>query len=876
MHKEIQPYCQVKSKYIITVLLFFLSVYNLHAQTVYGVVSDASTGEPLPAVHVYYLTDQRTVVQTDVNGNYRIPFRKGTLVFSMMGFHKKAVEMVKPQKLNVRLAESASALGEVRVEVKRRKYTRKNNPAVELMQKVIAGKDSNNIRRHPFLSYRKYEKMTFSLNEFTETVFQDDKFKHFPYLKEHVEVHPETGKLILPLTVDEKISMNYFRQEPHSEKTHILGQRSEGITKLINTGDIFTGLLFDCFTDVDIYQNQVRLLQYPFTSPISSSGAINFYRYFIADTLSLNDEECYKIEFTPNNPQDFGFSGSLFITADSTWRVRRAEIGIPSRSDVNFVEHMYIVQEFRTLPGGEQALSRNSMRIQLKLTDHLQKFQVERIADYSKWDFSPIDGHIFRQRADVTTDPSAQMRSEAFWQENRTTPLSKTENSIGGFISELHRTKGMKPFLWIAKAFIENYVETSVNPERPSKIDIGPINTMVGSNFVEGFRLRANAQTTAHFNPHWFLRGNVKYGFGDKRWKGLAEVTYSFNRKEYMPHEFPQRTLSLSYENDVSSPSDKFLSTDKDNVFVSFKWSPVRHMNYFERFNLLYTWEWQNGLRLTSCLRREWNEGAGDLFYQHMNGSPIPHSDASANLQRIVFSEAMVGLTYQPGASYVNTKKHRLTTNFDTPIMSLSHTTGLKGVLGGQYDYNFTEASLYKRFWLRSWGKMDFMLKGGVQWNKVPYPFLIMPAANLSYIMEEHTFSLIHNMEFPTDRYASLMMDWDMNGKILNRIPLIRRLKWRESIGINCLWGMLTDRNNPFLSANRTDPMLFYFPGYFQAGGTFCYASRVMNPRKPYVEVVAGLHNIFKFFHIQYVHRLNYRYPGQQRWGIRGTLRMTF
>lgn len=860
----------------ISILFLFVTVCRLFAQTVYGVVTDADTSEPLPAVHVYYLTDPRLIVQTDVNGNYRIPFRKGTLVFSMMGFHKQAIEVGKSQKLNVRMRESSSSLGEVRVEGKRRRYSRKNNPAVDLMQKVIAAKDSLSVHLEPHFSYQKYEKMTFALNEFTETVFQDDHFKHFPYLKEHVEQHPETGKLILPLTVDEQVSINYVRREPHFLRTHILGQRSEGITQLINTGDILTGMLADCFTDVDIYQNQVRLLQYPFTSPISSSGAINFYRYFITDTLQLDSQMCYKVEFTPNNPQDFGFSGALFIAADSTWRVHRAEIGIPSRSDVNFVEHMHIVQQFQTLSNGRQALCRNSMRVQLKLASHVQKFQVERVSDFSRWDFSPIPENILSQRSERMTDPSSHMRSDAFWSHYRSTPLTQTENSMGGLITQLYRTRGMKPFLWIAKAFIENYVETSVDPERPSKVDIGPINTMVGSNFVEGFRLRANAQTTAHFNPHWFLRGNVKYGFGDKRWKGLAEVTYSFNRKEYMPHEFPQRTLSFSYENDVSSPSDKFLSTDKDNVFVSFKWSSVHHMNYFERFNLNGTWEWLNGLRLSGRLRREWNEGAGNLFYQRMNGTLTPLSASDANLHRIVFTEATLGVTYQPGASYINTKQHRLTTNFDTPVMALTHTIGLKGILGGQYNYNFTEASLYKRFWLRSWGKMDFMLKGGVQWNKVPFPFLIMPAANLSYIMEDHTFSLIRNMEFPTDRYASFMMNWDINGKILNRIPLIRHLKWRESIGFNCLWGQLTDKNNPFLTDNTNDPVLFYFPGSFQADGTFSYASRVMNPRKPYFEVVAGLHNIFKFFHIQYVHRLNYIYPQTRRWGIRGSFRMTF
>ena len=163
-----------------------------------------------------------------------------------------------------------------------------------------------------------------------------------------------------------------------------------------------------------------------------------------------------------------------------------------------------------------------------------------------------------------------------------------------------------------------------------------------------------------------------------------------------------------------------------------------------------------------------------------------------------------------------------------------------------------------------------------MQWNKVPFPLLIMPAANLSYIMEDYTFNLIDNMEFLNDRYASLMLSWDLNGKILNRIPLIRKLKWREYIGVNVLWGTLTSKNNPYLDQNQNDPRLLYFPGEFQADGSFKSLSHVMDKDKPYVEVMAGIHNIFKIFHIEYVRRINYKYPGTQKWGIRGMFRLTF
>ena len=853
------------------------------AQYISGTITDKQYGEPMPGVRIRYAESQRPLAVSDVNGNYRIAARKGNLQFSMIGYDTYAVtiKQVKAQKINVRMVEGNEAMKEVVVTERKGKYSRKNNPAVELMKKVIDAKKESDLRAHDYLSYQKYEKMTLALNEFTEKVFEDDHFKHFPFLKDHVEVCPETGKLILPLTVEEKVSQQIYRKDPKTEKTIVFGKRNEGVTDFINTGDIVTTMLADIFTDVDIYKEDVRLLQFPFISPISTKRAIDFYRYYLADTLDIDDQPCYKVDFTPNNPQDFGFSGSLYIMADSTWRIRQAHLSIPSRSDVNFVEHMDIMQDFETLPSGEQVVTDNKMIVQLKLTSFLQKLQVERTVRYKNFDFTVIPERSFKIRGDIKEESSAQMRDDEFWEEYRPAPLTQSESQMNVLLRRVQDIKGMKYVIWVAKAFIENFVETSINPKHPSKVDIGPVNTMIGSNWVEGFRLRASAQTTANLNPHWFLKGYVKYGFGDKRWKGMGELTYSFNKKDYLPREYPVRNLTFTYTNDIIAPSDKYLPTDKDNVFVAWKWTPVHHMNYFERYNLLYDWEWENGMRLNIQLRRERNEGAGALFYQTLsNGLYDPQRgwmpDPTGQMQRhITFTEATVSLKYQPGATYVNTKQRRLPTNFDSPIFGISHTVGLKGVLGGQYNYNFTEATLYKRFWLHSWGKINMMLKGGVQWNKVPYPFLIMPAANLSYILEDHTFNLIDNMEFLNDRYGSAMVLWDMNGKILNRIPLLKKLKWRESIGFNALWGTLTDKNNPFLAKNQGDALLMYFPGEFK-NGQYEYLSHVMDRKKPYVELVVGIHNIFKLIQLEYIHRLNYYYPGTQKWGLRTTFRMSF
>lgn len=859
---------------LLTLLLAAISA-ALAQNKLNGSVVDAKTGEKIPFAYVVYVNGGGT--QTDLDGNFSLPFKPGKLRLSVLGYETRTV-VVKDcaDTLVFKLKSMDRSLNTAEVVVgKKQKYSRKNNPAVELMRKVIAAKKESDLHQHDYYSIDKYSKLTFALNEVTDKVFEDGQFKRLPFLKDHVEVCNETGKLILPLSVDENVTRLIYRKEPKAEKSIILGERSNGVNDLLNTGDIVTTMLKDCFTDVDIYKDEVRLLQYPFTSPISSKTAISFYRYFIVDTLMVdNKDKCIQVDFTPNNPQDFGFSGSIYIMADSTYRVRKVDMGIPVRSDVNFVQSMRIIQEFDQLPTGEQVLTKDDMLVQLKIAKFLHKFQVKRTTEYSNFSFAPIDAKTFKFKGETLTASNARMQDNAFWQEHRSDSLTKSESEMNQLIHKFEQVKGFKPILWIAKAFIENFVETSINPEHPSKVDIGPVNTMITQNFVDGLRLRLSAQTTANFNKHLFIKGYVAYGFKDEKWKGMGEVTYSFNKKAYLPREFPVNNLTFNYSRDVMSPSDKFMPTDKDNVFTSFKWTTVDHMMYYETYRLLWDREWNNGLRFTLQARTSKDTPTAKLFYQPLRIEGIAQ-DATLNHPYLRTYDVNVGIRFQPGVTWVNTKQRRIASNNDAPIFALNHTAGLYDFGRADYAYNVTEASIYKRFWLASWGKMDVTVKGGVQWNKVPYPLLIMPAANLSYIMEDNTFNLIDNMEFLNDRYVSLMYSWDLNGKIFNRIPLLKKLKWREYIGCNVLWGTLTSKNNPFLEKNAGDSRLLYFPGKWTDDG-FTYQSGVMDRKKPYVEVVAGIHNIFKIFHIEYVRRLTYIKDGTQKWGIRGMFRVTF
>lgn len=840
------------------ILLFLTLAQVMSAQTIKGVVVDEETGDTISKTGVQYKNSNISTA-CDKNGFFTIERRNDEyLTFSAVGYKTLSILIGPntPSEMRITLKSETKRLNEVTIKAKRGKYSRKNNPAVELMKRVIAAKKRTDLSNHDYYQFNKYQKLTFAINDISPAQLENEKTQKKQWLINQIEVCQYNNKLILPLSVDETVTQNLFRKDPKNEKTIVLGQNTTGVNDLIQTGDVLNTVIKDVFTDVDIYDDQIRLLQYPFTSPIGKD-AIDFYRFYIVDTLYVDNDECYHLQFVPNNQQDFGFRGELWVLTDTTLHVKKCKLTLPKKTDVNFTDNLSILQEYTKLPNGEWALMTDDMIVEMSVVKFMTKFIVIRTTRMSNYAFNKIPDREFKGKAKIKYDPNSKMRDDDFWATNRMVHLTNGESSMSSFITGLSNTKGFKYILFGLKALIENFVETG----KKSYVDIGPINTMISTNFIDGLRTRLSAQTTANLSPHFFLSGYYARGWKSHKDYYKGQLTYSFNKKEYMPWEFPKRTITFTSTYDVCSPSDKFMPTDKDNVFTAFKWTEVDKMMFYNRQELAFEYEQYWGLKTTVKLKTEENEACGSLYFK-----PLA-ANGGASVNRIRTTEASFQLRYSPGETYVNTKQRRLRVNFDPPVFTISHTVGVKGVLGGDYDYNLTEASIYKRFWLNSWGKLDVSVKGGVQWNKVPFPLLIMPAANLSYIVEDETFNLINNMEFLNDRYASLDVSWDLNGKLFNRIPLIKKLKWREWLGIRCLWGTLTDKNNPTLERNAGDPVLMQFPE----------GSYIMDPKRPYIELVAGIHNIFKLLHVEYIHRLNYNnLPTATKNGVRIMIRLTF
>ena len=845
-------------------LLFCALALCVDAQQIHGTVTDAETGDSIPFASVVYKGHNVAVV-SDVNGQYSITRHIGwNITFSAVGYKPRIIAVTNKTKarLNIALKPDKQMLAEVTVKAKRDRYSRKNNPAVELMKRVVAAKKKTDLGLNDFYQYNKYEKITLSLNDLKPEQLEQGPFKKHPWLVEQVETSTATGKMILPVSVDETVSQKIYRRNPHSEKTIIRGQTSKGVNDLFQTGDIINTVMKDVFTDIDLYQDHIRLLQYPFISPISSEG-IGFYRYYIEDSLTVGRDSCIHLHFLPNNQQDMGFRGDLYILNDSTLHVRRCQMTIPKQSNVNFVKNVQILQEYEQLPDGQWVLTTDDMTTELEIVSFMRDLIVSRTTRLNDYAFDPIPNKLFRGMAKEMTEADAQMRDDDFWNQYRQVELTKSESSMDRFIHRIENVKGIKYVLFGLKALFENSVETST----PNYIDICPVNTILTHNYVDGWRSRLSAKTTANLSKHFFLSGYYGHGWGSHKDYYNAEITYSLNAKKYLPHEFPRRTMTVQVSKDVCSPADRFMDTDKDNFMVALKWAETDKMMHYNRQQVTFDYETDWGLKATLNGKLEENEACGAMSFRTLDMPRREDYYRTGNGEYIRTTEVTARLRYAPGETYINNKLRRRTINLDAPVFSIAHTMGFDGILEGNYNYNYTEVGISKRFWLSSWGKLDINLKGGIQWNQVPYPLLIFPAANQSYIILPETFNLINTMEFLNDRFASMMVSWDLNGKLFNRLPLIKKLHWREYIGFRLLWGDLSDKNNPLLAENAGSHRLMHFPD----------GVSIMNPNKPYAELVLGIHNIFKIWHVEYVRRLNYNeLPTSPKWGMRYVIAFSF
>ncbi len=678
------------------------------------------------------------------------------------------------QQDSVQWYDRVHELDGITVDKRRGSYSRKDNPAVELMKRVIGHKRMTDPTHRPYCMYDTYQKLTLALNDVTPEQLTEGALSKIPGILDHIEPCFQNNKLIMPVTVSETVKRNLFSNNPKRSQVVMIGERSEGIDQLFQTGDQLVKTLRDFFSDVNLYEDDIRLLRQNFMSPIAK-GAISFYRFHIVDTVRVGDDRCIHLAFGPDNSRDIGFSGELYVRDDSTYQLRRCILTVPKQSIVNHVDNMKIWQDFSLLPTGETVLATDDMMIELSLADVFAKSVILRTTRHSGYSFGHIPNAYFSNRLKQNEERRAVQRSEAFWNNFRRVGLTHSEQRMGQLVDNIWQSSpAFRTIGTGVKLLVDNYVETG----KPSKFDFGPLTSTVSVNSIDGLRLRIGGRTTKALSRHVAIEGYYAHGF---RSKG-----------NYWSATLRSHGFSLSASRDIRYPSDPLMPTDKDNMFLAWKWGDDSKMMAYSRQQLQYEHTMPSGVKLAAAVKRETYEGRGALQFD-----------------KIRTAEIRLTLAYKG--------------------FTFSHATGIDGMFDGECRYNTTEASWKRKTSLRAWGTLDSDIRAGVQWDKMPWTLQFMPAANISYIAQPLTFALIDNMEMMSDRYASAILDWDLNGRLLNRIPLVNRLKLREYFSLRMLWGHWTDNGCTMPKSG-----------------------------KPYFEAAVGIHNILSFLHVEYVRRLTH------------------
>ena len=736
---------------------------------------------------------------------------------------------------------------------------------------AMAGKKDSVIVRHNMV----YEKVRMALND-VDVLGNDRKYvKKYAWLREFVEKCDLNNKIVLPLIVEEQVKDVYTDSLDKKRRIVIKGIRRSGLNDLFDTGQIINVIMGDIFVDIDVRDEQMRFIGRRFYSPISPKNA----SHYNIRMVEVNDTTV-TYSFSPKDRFDTGFVGTMVLSNDSTRQIRSIHMGLPYKSMVNYIDTLDICQEFKKLVVKKDSVTRDlwvldksTVLAEMSLIPSLGRAVFTREETFYNHELTKVPAKLMKGKvAEKTTmEPKAEYRDTAYW--HRMVPDQDAGGS-GRIRPNIFRrilnfamdVKFLRPFAWLTKALIDNYIPTS----SPSYFDVGPVTSLISRNQVDKFRLRFGGQTTANLDKHWFFGGYYAYGFKYKKHYYDAKVLYSLNPKHYSSEEYPRRYISFESNYDICYLNDRNIhNINKDNIFHSFKWDTDSKMIFYNQQRLSFIYETDNGWRLTPSIQHDVDEATGMLVFKPLSEwSGKDSADVkSIHHGKITITELHLGVEYSPGAKYYNTRYRQMPVNDEVPVFGLMHTWGVKNFLGGQYNHHSTEFSVYKRLFLGSWGFQNFNFKCGAEWCKVPYPLLLSPASDLSYVSDDNSFRLCSTAEFVSDRFIQFLWSWEMNGKIFNLIPYVRKLKLREYVGIRAYWGWLTSKNDPRLPQNANSDILM----------AFCKKMYTLDRGKPYLEGVIGIHNIINIFNIDYVYRFDYMHLGDtRRSGIRFSARFTF
>jgi hypothetical protein len=821
------------------------------ATIIKGRIADAKTGEPIAGANAFL--DGTTIgTITDKDGRYRIetPTPSEKITFSFIGYQSESrtISRGKEQTMNVNLKLSLISLDEVKVKARKESYRNKENPAVELIEKVIDRKNANRKEKYDFLEYKQYEKIQFALSNISEKFRQGNMLGKFGIVFNNLDTTKRIGNTVLPLYIKESSSDHYYRKNPEATKEIVRAEKTTDLDKYLDNKGVsaYFGYLYQ---NINIYDNEILFLTNKFLSPVAKTAPA-FYRYYITDTLSVNNIRCIKLFFEPRNKADFLFHGNLYITMDGNYAIRKIDMGVNKNINIDWVRDISITQDFDNSGQKDWLLSKEEISIDFGIMKNAMGLYGQRTISCQDYQINkPVDKSIFTGPEKIERISQASDNSD-FGESNRLIPLTKSEKGIYATIDSLKKIPAFNRRMNFITMLTTGFLNLG-------KIEIGPDESFYSYNTVEGSRLRFGGRTTPDFSKKITLDGYVAYGLTDKISKYYGSLTYSLTPGTI--YQFPVKSVRVSYQNDTKIPGQELQFTQADNIFLSFKRGKADQLFLNKTIKAEYLNEFENHFSYLIGYDFTRQSTEGDIRFNTNDYLSLTNDISAINI-----SEFYLNLRYAPNESFYQGKIYRDPMASKYPVFQLNIAGGSKSIRN-DYNYLRLQLNINKRFYFSFLGYTDITAEAGKIYGKVPYPLLFIHRANQTYSFQENSYNLMNFLEFVSDQYVSLNVEHCFNGFLFNEVPLIKKLKLREVVACKVLYGGLSKTNNPDYQSD-----LFKFP--VNNSGT--PLTNTLSG-KPYVESSIGISNIFKVLRIDLVKRFTYvNNPDISKIGVRMQVRL--
>ncbi len=800
--------------YILVFLFTIVNVVSGQDKSLTGTIKDSKTGEPIPFTNVYI---KGTTIGTisDTTGYFKLDFDGDSVVFSAIGYYKQTIKANRGKKnITIDLEPEVVSINEVKV--------KPNDERIRwILQNAVDQKENNNPEKYGRYSYEKYSKWDYVLNNVERSLMKSNIFKDHQSLFQK----SDNGTFYLPVYFSEQLVYNEYQRQPLREKSTVLADKTSGLG-VLNSYE-FSGYTSGLNVSHNFYQNYIKYYEQNFVSPLANNGWF-YYRYYLVDSTMVEDTKNYKVLFYPRRKGENVFEGYMIID-NKRFAIQEIEAKLSGGNQLNFIKNMKVRSEYQLVDDSVVFFKSNQLSAEfdyLPIAGDSTKQRLELIfsesSSFDKVQINPpadVELSVKNISYESIKDLNYRKRTDDYWDQYRHKKLSEDDLNKYAIIDSVNQIKTVKMANELVEMGLNGYLDVG-------KFELGPYTDFVQSNEIEGYRFYFGGRTSSEISENLMFYGGLGYGTNTKMITGRGGVGYRFNnvKRKVVKLEYDDRYIRMGENRKILYLYENMLSPSETNLVSSILSRDTFDELYRQQgVHFEYENEWRTGL--STRFNLDYKKQHSPEFYPFiMDGVQVD------NIQAL---EAGVNLRLSWKESVIDDGFMRFYVSSDYPILNISANVGRVDYNNINNWYGKVHATVKAK---KYFGQtiFNYAFEAGKVFGKLPYTMLEIPRGNETYGYYRYDFNLINYLEFIHDQYIHTYLDYHMNGFFFNRLPLLKRLGLREVVSAKAMIGSLNEKQLGGIEM----PL-----GASSANGT-------------YLEVGAGLENVFRFFRVEGIWRV--------------------